>query len=162
MQCLTIFNKWTDLVNAKGPVCLQLPLPKLLHRPPYSVVIGAMKLLQPHHAEVRHAVSVSGKARRHRVIMPCADFATGSVSVAGRACRRPPQYKRMPGSAHKTPHKQHLKIYSQHCSSRCTCCRPRPRTSLPLPCTCRLHNFARHTVYLCSASGRILCYVFVH
>jgi len=37
------------------------------------VVVGAMKLLQPHHAEVRHAVSVRVEVRRHRVSMPCAD-----------------------------------------------------------------------------------------
>jgi len=31
-----------------------------------------MKLLQPYHAEVRHAVSVSVKVRRHRVSVSCA------------------------------------------------------------------------------------------
>jgi len=32
-----------------------------------------MKLLQPHHAEVRHALSVRVEVRRHRVSVPCAD-----------------------------------------------------------------------------------------
>jgi len=63
--------------------------------------------------------------------------ATGSASVAGRACRRSPRHKRMPGTDHNTPHTRRLKTCSQHCSLLCTCCLPRPRTSLPLPCTGR-------------------------
>jgi len=42
------------------PVCPQLPLPYMLQCPP--VVVGAMQLLQPHHAEVCHFVSVSVSA----------------------------------------------------------------------------------------------------